>query len=142
MSSLCKITNDKTRSISAENFTGQKGAGGAATEGTEDYFCDSWNFDVDGRYTEFCTPYASLSKVSSVDGVYKANQRFSMYRWHIADPIHFSEDIKVTIQALGWRSEKRYLPLQDDISSVSFWYQDSICKNFPEFPSADALEII
>lgn len=110
--------------------------------GTEDYFCGSWNFDVDGHYQEFCTPYAGLSKVSCVDGVYKANQRFSMYRWHIADPIHFNEDIKVTIQALGWRSKKRYLPLQDDISSVSFWYQNSVCKSFPKFSSADELEII
>ena len=65
-----------------------------------------------------------------------------MYRWHIADPIYFKEDIKVTIQALGWRSGARYLPLQDDISSVAFWYQDSICKSFPTLPDADYLEII
>ena len=65
-----------------------------------------------------------------------------MYRWHINDPIYFETDIKVTIQALGWRNGGRYLPLQDDISSVSFWYQDSVCKNFPKFPTADELEII
>ena len=29
----------------------------------------------------------------------------------------------MTIQALGWRSDFRYLPLQDDISSVGYWYQ-------------------
>ena len=39
------------------------------------------------------------------------------------DPIRFGEDIRVTIQALGWRSGNRYLPLQDDIASVAFWYQ-------------------
>ena len=35
-------------------------------------------------------------------------------------------DLRVTIQALGWRTEKsnrRYLPLQDDIASVAYWYQ-------------------
>jgi len=48
----------------------------------------------------------------------------------------------VTIQALGWRSEGRYLPRQDDISSVCYWYQDTICKTFPKFPSRDELEII
>lgn len=110
--------------------------------GTEDYFCGSWNFDSEGSYREFCTPYVGLAKVIRPDGTYNSNQRFSMYRWHLPDPIYFNEDIKVTIQALGWRSEGRYLPLQDDISSVAFWYQDSICKTFPHLPDRDALEII
>jgi len=65
-----------------------------------------------------------------------------MYRWHVTDPICFEEDLKVTIQALGWRSGGRYLPLQDDISSVAFWYQDTICGTFPELPDANGLEII
>lgn len=110
--------------------------------GTEDYFCGSYNFDIGGKYQEFCTPYAGLTKVIRPDGLYSANQRFSLYRWHINDPIYFKDDIKVTIQALGWRDKGRYLPLQDDISSVAFWYQDSICKTFPKLPSEDELEII
>lgn len=110
--------------------------------GTEDYFCGSYNFDIGGKYQEFCSPYSGLNKIQRPDGQYHANTRFSMYRWHITDPIHFKKDIKVTIQALGWRREWQYLPLQDDISSVSFWYQDSICDTFPPFPSEDDLEII
>ncbi len=114
--------------------------------GTEDYFCGSWNFDIGGKYQEFCTPYAGLSKIIHPDGLYRANQRFSMYRWHICDPIYFKKNIRVTIQALGWRNlmnkEREYLPLQDDISSVAFWYQDSICKTFPEFPCKEKLQII
>ena len=110
--------------------------------GTEDYFCGAYNFDAHGKYNEFCTPYSGLAKVSRTDNLYKCQQRFSLYRWHITDPIYFDEDIKVTIQALGWRSEGRYLPLQDDISSVAFWYQDSICENFPKLPDMDGLEII
>jgi len=110
--------------------------------GTEDYFCGSWNFDIGGKYQEFCTPYAGLSKIIRPDGLYNTQQRFSLYRWHICDPIYFKKDIKVTIQALGWRIDDRYLPLQDDISSVAFWYQDGICKTFPKFPSRDELEII
>jgi hypothetical protein len=46
-----------------------------------------------------------------------------MYRWHITDPIRFEKDLKVTMQALGWQKGHKYLPLQDDISSVAFWYQ-------------------
>ena len=110
--------------------------------GTEDYFCGSWNFDIGGKYQEFCTPYSGVPKIIRPDGLYSANQRFSMYRWHIADPIYFKEDLKVTIQALGWRSPHRYLQLRDDISSVAFWYQDSICKNFPQLPAFEDLEII
>ncbi len=109
--------------------------------GTEDYFCGSWNFDIGGKYQEYCTPYAGLSKIIRPDGLYNSQQRFSMYRWHITDPIYFKKDIRVTIQALGWRSGGRYLPLQDDISSVAFWYQDTICKTFPKFPTVDELEI-
>lgn len=110
--------------------------------GTEDYFCGSWNFDIGGKYQEFCTPYSGLAKVIRPDGLYSSQQRFSMYRWHIQDPIYFKKDIKVTIQALGWRDKERYLPLQDDISSVAFWYQDSVCNTFPDFPTEDELEII
>lgn len=110
--------------------------------GTEDYFCGSWDFSVDNKYREFCTPYVGMPKVITPDGHYNSQQRFSMYRWHIVDPIYFDEDIKVTIQALGWRSGGRYLPLQDDISSVAYWYMDSICDTFPQLPSKDYLEII
>lgn len=110
--------------------------------GTEDYFCGSYNFDVNGKYIEYTTPYAGLSKVLTPDGTYASQQRFSMYRWHICDPIYFDEDIRVTIQALGWRLGGRYLPLQDDISSVAFWYQDQINATHTPLPDRDTLEII
>ncbi len=46
------------------------------------------------------------------------------------------------MQALGWRSGGRYLPLQDDIATVAYWYQTLPTAPFPEFPDTDALEII
>ena len=113
--------------------------------GTEDYFCGAWCFDVEGKYREYSTAYTGMPYVARPDGHYRANQRFSLYRWHMADPIYFKKNIKVTMQALGWRKllgEKRYLPLQDDISSVAFWYQDSVCKTFPKFPTRDELELL
>ena len=110
--------------------------------GTEDYFCGAYNFDVGGKYTEFSTPYSGMHKVSSTDEIYRAQRYFNMYRWHIQDPIYFNEELKVTIQALGWRSEGRYLPLRDDISSVAYWYSDRLDDEYPEFPTADELEII
>ena len=75
------------------------------------------------------------------DGHYESQQRFGLYRRHIMDPIRFDKDLKVTIQALGWRSGGRYLPLQDDISSVAFWYQTEPHAPFPNLPDKDYLEI-
>jgi hypothetical protein len=112
--------------------------------GTEDYFCGSYNFEnsVTKQYQEFTTPHAGLHQVIRPDGVYQAQTRFGMYRWHIADPVRFQKDIRVTIQALGWRSQGRYLPLQDDIASTAFWYQTLPTAPFPALPDRDYLEVI
>ncbi|OGV46994.1 MAG: hypothetical protein A2017_02170 [Lentisphaerae bacterium GWF2_44_16] len=112
--------------------------------GTEDYFCGSYNFEnkLEKKYQDFSTPYAGMPLVIRPDGLYQSQTRFSLYRWHIADPIRFREDLKITIQALGWRSGHRYLPLQDDIASVAFWYQNLPGSKFPELPEKDCLEII
>jgi D-arabinan exo alpha-(1,3)/(1,5)-arabinofuranosidase (non-reducing end) len=113
--------------------------------GTEDYFCGSYNFDVGkerGGYREFTTPYAGLPQVITPDGLYQSQTRFGMYRWHIMDPIRFERDLRVTIQALGWRKDRRYLPLQDDIASVAYWYQTLPHAPFPQLPDRDVLEVI
>ncbi len=109
--------------------------------GTEDYFCGSYNFDRNGQYKEFCTPYAGLHQVIRPDGTYKSQQRFGLYRWHIMDPIRFEKDLKVTIQDLGWRHGGRYLPQQSDISSVAFWYQSDPHAKFPQLPEWEQLEV-
>ena len=117
--------------------------------GTEDYFGGAWCFENNEAtaYQEFMTPYSGLPQIIRPDGFYKSQQRFGLYRWHIPDPIHFAQDIRVTIQALGWRKDqkthyRRYLPLQDDISSVAYWYQTLPTAPFPELPAKDSLEII
>ncbi|MCP5519394.1 MAG: DUF2961 domain-containing protein [Verrucomicrobiales bacterium] len=109
--------------------------------GTEDYFCGSYNFDSGGTYKEFTTPYTGLPQVIRPDGAYQSQQRFGLYRWHIPDPVRFNEDLKVTIQALGWMSGGRYQPLRDDIASVAFWYQNEPHAPFPKLPSKDELEL-
>ncbi len=112
--------------------------------GTEDYFCGSYNFDVgleQGGYREFTTPQAGLHQVIRPDGRYSSQQRFGMYRWHISDPVRFKTDLKVTMQALGWRKDRRYLPLKDDIASVAFWYQTLPAAPHPSLPDRDELEV-
>lgn len=111
--------------------------------GTEDYFCGSYDFEnqVTHQYQEFNSPYSGLAQVIRPDGLYNSQQRFGLYRWHIMDPVRFEKDLKVTIQAIGWRSEGRYLPLQDDIASVGFWYQAEPHAPFPKLPDKDYLEV-
>jgi hypothetical protein len=112
--------------------------------GTEDYFCGSYNFENKAlrQYQPFTTPYAGLHQVIKPDGVYRSQQRFGMYRWHITDPVRFQHDLRVTIQALGWGTGRRYLPLQDDIASVAYWYQTLPTAPFPELPERYQLEVI
>jgi hypothetical protein len=112
--------------------------------GTEDYFCGSHCFYLKdkGGYSEYTTPYAGFPQVIRPDGTYQSQTRFGLYRWHITDPVRFTQDLRVTMQALGWRSGGRFLPLQDDIASVAYWYQAEPHATFPALPDKDALEII
>jgi hypothetical protein len=112
--------------------------------GTEDYFCGSYNFEnkKTKQYQEFSTPYAGLHQVIRPDGLYLSQQSFGMYRWHILDPIRFNNDLRITIQDLGWRHDGRYLAQKSDISSVVFWYQREPHALFPKMPSKDDLEIV
>lgn len=118
--------------------------------GTEDYFGGSYDFDTQTKnaagvekshYTEFTSPYSGLCQVIRGDGHYNVSQRFGLYRWHLTDPIRFEKNLKVTIQDLGWRSDGRYLPLQDDIATTVFWYQTEPHNPFPPLPDKDALEV-
>lgn len=110
--------------------------------GTEDYFCGSYNFDVDGKFTEYSTPYAGMPLVIRPDGTYRSQERFNLYRWHITDPIRFRSGLRVTMQALGWRRGPRYLQLQDDIATTAFWYQTLPLAPYPPLPSLDDREVI
>jgi hypothetical protein len=114
-----------------------------AGTGTEDYFCGSYNFEnrKTKLYQIFTGPYAGLPQVIPPDTAYKPPQRFGLYRWHIVDPIRFEKDLRVTIQALGWKEGGRYLPLQDDISSVAFWYQTEPHAKFPVLLNKEQLVI-
>ena len=111
--------------------------------GTEDYVGGAWNFEhPQGQYGVFSAPFSGMPQVILPDGLYRSQQRFGMYRWHIMDPIRVQQDLRVTIQALGWRSGGRYLPLQDDIASTVFWYQAEPHAPFPALPDRDTLEVI
>ncbi|MEO1235401.1 MAG: glycoside hydrolase family 172 protein [Planctomycetota bacterium] len=118
--------------------------------GTEDYFCGAYNFDPamldpdqPHAYHTYTTPYAGLPQVLRPNGVYRANTRFGLYRWHVTDPIRFQSDIKVTLQDLGWNdNDNRYRPQQSDIASVAYWYQTLPHRPLPDLPPVDELQIV
>jgi len=85
---------------------------------------------------------ASRTSSSRAEAGYEVGQRFGLYRWHVTDPVRFEKDLRVTIQALGWQSEGRYLQLQDDISSVAYWYQAEPHTPFPKLPGVEALKVV
>lgn len=97
-----------------------------AGTGTEDYFGASYGFPE-----MYSTPYVGCT----LDYKGPAGPpKWSMYRWHIQDPVVFHKDLRMTIQALGWLPNNRYQALSDDISSVAYWYQREPHAPFPKFP--------
>lgn len=110
--------------------------------GTEDYFGGAYDWDVDGQYVTYSGPFMGMHQVLRPDGLYRSQMRFGMYRWHVVDPIVFQRSLRVTLQALGWRPDGRYLPLQCDIASVAYWYQQLPTARFPQLGDRDYLEVI
>ncbi len=115
--------------------------------GEEDYFCRSYCYEMRKNesdqdiYTSFTTPYAGFYSLDpSKTGTHLS--RVGQYRWHIMDPVRFESDLKITIQSLGWKSDRTYLPLEDDLSSVAYWYQTEPHNQFPTLPVKEKLMIV
>ena len=113
--------------------------------GEEDYFLGSYGYisrhpDGTNRATDYSTPFAGYHQVIDPDATV-GQRRFGQYRWHIPDPIRFERDLRVTIQGLGWKEGGTYLPLQDDLAAVAYWYQAEPHAPFPPLPDRDALVI-
>ncbi len=110
--------------------------------GTEDYFGGAWCFrgNYNGPFLGY--PLGDSGFNADAPPASRPGNRHILYRFHIMDPIRFEQDLRVTIQAIGWRSEGRYLPLQDDISSVAYWYQAEPHAPFPALGTRDQLEVV
>ncbi len=98
--------------------------------GTEDYFCGSYGFPE-----SYTTAYVGTVLPSS-DGA-EPPTPWSLYRWHIQDPICYDNDLRVTIQALGWGKDGKYKKMSDDIASVAFWFQNEPHAPFPALPAPE-----
>ena len=98
--------------------------------GTEDYFGGSYGFPE-----SFTTAYCGTTLASDADR--EPPSYWSLYRWHILDPVCFDKDLRVTIQALGWGSDGKYKLLSDNIASVAYWYQSEPHAPFPILPTLE-----
>ncbi len=76
--------------------------------GTEDYFGGAWCFDQTFSAPFMGYPLGASDGDPAPPG--RVGNRHGLYRFHIMDPIRFRQDLRVTMQAIGWRSEGRYLP--------------------------------
>jgi hypothetical protein len=113
--------------------------------GGENYFLGSEGYltrqpNGSRQATDFTTPFAGFHTLHRF-GSHVDQRRFGMYRWHIPAPIRFDEDLRVAVQPLGRQPEGRYLPLQDDMASVAFWYQIEPHAPFPALPTKEKLAI-
>lgn len=111
--------------------------------GTEDYFLGAYDFENEARtgYQDFSGNYAGFYRMPT-DGLYNCMPRFGMYRVHINDPIWFEEEIRIDIQSIGWRSDFRFHPQQDDLASTVFFYLSKPIEKRPPLQSVAELEII
>lgn len=92
--------------------------------GTEDYFCAAWGYPS-GKYD---APYHGVSLAGPNQGPLTYSGKWSMYRFHIEDPVYFAQSIRVTI-------EHGHANLHaSDYSSVAYWYQSEPHAPFPVLP--------
>jgi hypothetical protein len=102
--------------------------------GMEDYFTDGWNLRL----------FTNLRAGVSIYEPKGQDQRATMYRWHIADPITFRKSLKVVMERRSYAGlvnpatgkeevfDFKYRP--DFFSSVAFWYATVPAPRFWEFP--------
>jgi len=97
--------------------------------GTEDYFGGAWCFT-----DTFSGPYLGYPLWTRDTGDVP---KHGLYRWHVLDPIRFRENLRVTVQALGWWGDRTFQPLTDEIDSVAYWYQTLPTAPFPPLPGPE-----
>jgi hypothetical protein len=102
--------------------------------GTEDYFLMAWGLN------EALYPYFGCTHMSS--DFEDLGTEYSLYRWHIPDPVRFTRSLRFEIEHKGWISGDEtesgkvegHVEREDDIATVAFWYQIGQPKRFTKLP--------
>jgi hypothetical protein len=90
--------------------------------GSEDYVGLAWGT----QEATFLYNGCSLNEKSFV----------SMYRWHLADPIAWHQQCRITIQQIAWKNG--LAETQDDWSCATFWYEPVPSAMLPAMPDVKA----
>lgn len=79
--------------------------------GTEDYIGQAWGFH------ENAFLYGGVSL--------RQDWLWTLYRWHLKDPIYWKKDIRITLQQIGAGDEGGggYYNKQEDVNAAAFWYE-------------------
>jgi hypothetical protein len=102
--------------------------------GTEDYFLMAWGLN-EALFPSFGCSYLSADPEDL--GV-----EYTMYRWHIDDPVRFTKSLRFEIEHMGWISADEtesgkvegHVEREDDMATVAFWYQVGQPKRFTTLP--------
>ncbi len=94
--------------------------------GSEDYFCHAWGMQVQNAYL-----YHGVSYHSGAPFAY--NEKITVYRYHVCDPVIFDESLRVSIEH-GHANDR-----SDDYSSTAYWYQSLPHQPLTLLPVAERL---
>ena len=92
--------------------------------GSEDYVGLSWGVQLAQYMYHGC----SLNEKNFV----------SMYRWHLADPIAWQKEARITIQQIAATMSEGLMETQDDWSCATFWYEPVPSAALPPMPDVKA----
>ncbi|MBA8794257.1 hypothetical protein FHX74_001876 [Friedmanniella endophytica] len=117
--------------------------------GLEDYAGGAWAFQDALRVDPppvpltFSAPYCGYPFYAATDTTGASPftpampQSHGLYRWHLPDPVVFTERIRVTVQQIGaW--DHGLFERSDDVSTVAYWYQTGPVAAFPPLPDRAA----
>jgi len=94
--------------------------------GSEDYFGHAW-----GMQTQNAFMYNGVSYHKKGTEPAQINERITVYRYHVNDPVIFHKSLRVSIEH-GHANDRC-----DDYCSTAYWYQSLPHKPFPEYPSVE-----
>ena len=102
--------------------------------GTEDYYLSAWGF------LENLNLYSGCSFMSK--GEEDLGAKYTLYRWHVLDPLRFNKSFRFEVEHTGWMSADEtttgevvgHVEREDDMASVAFWYQQGQPKRFATIP--------
>jgi len=102
--------------------------------GTEDYFLMAWGL------SESLFPYFGCTYMSP--DIEAVGAEYSLYRWHIADPVRFQSSLRFELEHTGWIAADEtesgkiegHVEREDDIATVAFWYQVGQPYRFTKLP--------